>query len=382
MSELLKQSINGNEPLFFAVALFFSAISGQKMRDGQRVALVYSYCLLVAYFDYVDFFTVAAGSSIVIFLMLEVFSSDTKLVSLFSFWYKLQNFIYRLFLEFHGVLFYFALFVSKTPILKERDLSLIAFLVLVITLAAFTSRHRFSTKTISSIIKNLEELAGTPASRSFNTKDRKKLEILIFMEDGSFLDRTEHTHILTPLYFTSRVIRRLKRGGLRSIKNRLDKLKSLRSYIRGYSTIEMQIIRSVGLCFGSYRLTVRRKLFERLFAQSVFNSYIDNLSKKSLARKNFKDWLLSCYLDLVTIQIDTTILSPKKGNSTFQQLFKKDFSELTEEEFFVWCLGLPHYDNGVGERAVNIHIDAIEHFRLDKDAIIETVRKLRGTDSA
>lgn len=78
MSELLKQSISGNEPLFFAVALFFP-----RLADGQRIALVYSYCLLAAYFDYVDFFTIAAGSSIVIFLMLEVFSSDTKLVSLF-----------------------------------------------------------------------------------------------------------------------------------------------------------------------------------------------------------------------------------------------------------------------------------------------------------
>lgn len=344
--------------------------------------MVYSYCLLVAYFEYVSFFTVAAGSSIVIFLMLEVFSSDTKLVSLFSFRYKLQNFTYRLFLEFHGALFYLVLFVSKTLTLKEYDFALITFLALVITLAAFTSRHRFSTKSISSIIKDLEELAGTPASCSFNNKNRKKLEILIFMEDGSFPDRTEHTHILTPLYFISRVVRRLKRGGIRLIKNRLCKLKSLRYYIRGYSTIEMQVIRSVGLCFGSYRLTVRRKLFERFFAQSVFNSYVDNLSKKSLARKNFKDWMLNCYLNLVTIQIDTTILSPKGGDSTFQQLFKKDFSELTEEEFFIWCLGLPHYDNGVGERAVNIHLDAIEHFGLDKDVIIETVRKLRETDSA
>ena len=67
MQELLQQSINGNELLVFVVALFFSAISGQKMEPGQRVALVYSYCLIVAYFNFIDFYSIAFGSLIVFF---------------------------------------------------------------------------------------------------------------------------------------------------------------------------------------------------------------------------------------------------------------------------------------------------------------------------
>ena len=62
MPELLQQSINGNELLVFAVALFFSVISGQKMELGQRVALVYSYCLIVGYCNYIDFYAITFGS--------------------------------------------------------------------------------------------------------------------------------------------------------------------------------------------------------------------------------------------------------------------------------------------------------------------------------
>ena len=109
MPELLQQSINGNELLVFVVALFFSAISGQKMEPGQRVALVYSYCLIVAYFNYIDFYSIAFGSLIVFFLIFEVFSSDTMLVHLFSFKYKFLDFLYRLIFEFYGAFFYLLL---------------------------------------------------------------------------------------------------------------------------------------------------------------------------------------------------------------------------------------------------------------------------------
>ena len=120
MPELLQQSINGNELLVFAVALFFSVISGQKMELGQRVALVYSYCLIVGYCNYIDFYAIAFGSLTVLFLIFEVFSSDTMLVHLFSFKYKCFDFLFRLLFEFYGVLFFLVLFISVTPFATSR----------------------------------------------------------------------------------------------------------------------------------------------------------------------------------------------------------------------------------------------------------------------
>ena len=377
MPELLQQSINGNELLVFVVALFFSAISGQKMEPGQRIALVYSYCLIVAYFNFIDFYSIAFGSLIVFFLIFEVFSSDTMLVHLFSFKYKFLDFLYHLIFEFYGAFFYLLLFISVTPFAKGSAIFQIVFLILVIALAAITSRRHFSTKPISNIIRELEELGGDPASCSFDERDIQKLQILLYMEDGSFLYRNEQTHIVTARYLASRVICRIKRNGLALIRNSINRIGSFRRYIRGYGTIEMQIIRNTGLNFGSYRLTARRKLFELLFSQAVFNSYINQLSKNSPARKNIKKWILNCYLNLVSVKIGDTVCYPKKDSSTFKQLFEKDFSELTEEEFFVWCLGLPHYEKGVGKRAVGIHIDAVNYFGLDRESVNETINRLR-----
>lgn len=147
MPELLQQSINGNELLVFVVALFFSAISGQKMEPGQRIALVYSYCLIVAYFNFIDFYSIAFGSLIVFFLIFEVFSSDTMLVHLFSFKYKFLDFLYHLIFEFYGAFFYLLLFISVTPFAKGSAIFQIVFLTLVIALAAITSRRHFFNQT-------------------------------------------------------------------------------------------------------------------------------------------------------------------------------------------------------------------------------------------
>lgn len=50
----------------------------------------------------VDFVTVAVGSTVVLFLILEVFNPDLELVSLFSLRYKLLDFVYRLVRELYG----------------------------------------------------------------------------------------------------------------------------------------------------------------------------------------------------------------------------------------------------------------------------------------
>lgn len=55
----------------------------------------------------------------------------------------------------------------------------------------------------------------------------------------------------------------------------------------------------------------------------------------------------------------------RRGSGTFSQFFGRLFSELSGEEFFVWRLGLPHYEVGVGSGAVWMHNDAVSLFGLD-----------------
>lgn len=247
----------------------------------------------------------------------------------------------------------------------------------MVYLAAVVSRHRFATKTVSEIVERLHEVGDDPAAHSLDSKEMDKLEILIFLEDGGYFIRDEKVHIITIRYFLSKAVDRIRNWKGNVVKRCLNGLRKVRYLYRGYGTIEMQILRTIGLEFGSYRLTFRRKVFEWFYAQALFNCFIDQLSDKSDARKNIKQWLLKCYIKIVPVKVGKTTCKPEKDCSTFNQLFEKEFHELSKEEFFVWCLGLPHYSEGVGERAVMIHMDAVRRFGLDIGEIRESISSAR-----
>lgn len=377
MPELLQDSLSGNDALVFAVALFFSAISGQKMEASHRVTLIYSYCLMIVYFDIVDFGSAVLGSSTVLFLVFEVFNSDQMLLHLFNFGYKLGDALFRLFIECYGWLFYPLLWACSSCQGVNNPLVQLAFFLSVVYLATLTSRSRFSTQQISQIVEKLESIGGRPARHAFDRDDWRKLELLIFLEDGGFSARGERTHVITLRYACSRVAKRLGRDGLALIEGLARNPRSLKSYIRGYSTLEMQIMRNVGLQFGSDCLVARRKIFEYYYSQAVFNSYAEQFSKTSVERERIKEWILHCYLNLVSVKVGGSICSGDSDGTTFDKLFDKSFSSLSLEEFFVWCLGLPHYRLGVGENAVAIHRDAVELFNLDLEAVYGAIALAR-----
>lgn len=120
MQEVLLCSVEGCRLLIFVVALFFAAISGQKMELSQRVALLYAYCLIVSYSGFIDFYSIVFGSLLVLFLVFEVFGSDVALIRFSSFKYKLLDFLFRLLFEYCGIFFIsFCLYLrprqSKVP---------------------------------------------------------------------------------------------------------------------------------------------------------------------------------------------------------------------------------------------------------------------------
>lgn len=373
MVELLQSSFSDNTQIIFTLALFFAAISGQKLKACHRVALVYSFCLLMSYFDIVDFCVNGVVSLIVLFLVFEVFNSDDVLIRLYSFRYKFLDFLFRVFIEFYGWLFYPTLLITAIVPYKHLTIMQMAFAVSVLYIASIVSRRRFAIKKVSDIISQLIAAGGDPASCTFCEEDLEKLRILVYLEDGGYLNRNEKVHIITLRYLLKKLFNRIKIWKGNVVEGCARGFRKLRHRVRGLGTIEMQVLRTVGLEFGSYRLTIRRKLFELLFAQALFNSYINQLSVKSFARDNFKKWLLNCYINLVPVKVGKSVCKPKEKSSTFLQLFEKEFSELSPEEFFVWCLGLPHYTQGVGMNAVEIHKDAVKRFNLEMNKITDSI---------
>ena len=386
MPDILSAELSGdNAPLVFTLALFYAAISGQSLELGHRVALVYAYCLVMHLIGAIDTGTVLTGSLIVLFLILEVFTNDQALVSMYSIKYKFFNCFYTLFFEFY-VLFYFALlavqrivprfsFAYKSSFSHAYTIIIVS---LILVLAMVSSRRRFASKPVSTIMDELGRASNHQKVVTFTKSEQEKLNILFFMEDRSFLTRGEFNHNLTIRYALKRVADKARRGPLRSCIVRRRHPKDLLKCVRGYGTIEMQILRNVGLEFGSYQFTLRRKIFELVYAQAVFNSYLSQFSPESEERRRFRNWIARCYLNVASTKIGLIPCRPSRDKSTFAKLFNKEFSDLSKEEFFVWCLGLPHYRDGVGDNAIEIHKDALTRFELDIDAVREAIRMARN----
>lgn len=97
----------------------------------------------------------------------------------------------------------------------------------------------------------------------------------------------------------------------------------------------MQLIRTIGLEFGSYKHVFRRKISELLYSNLVFNSYIKQLSVDSGTRKNIRYWILANYIGNVSVKFGIRELypDPKCNKSTIELLYNRTLDEITEEEF-------------------------------------------------
>lgn len=122
-------------------------------------------------------------------------------------------------------------------------------------------------------------------------------------------------------------------------------------------------------------------MFELVYSNLIINSYLRKFERRSPKRMNYRFWLIRVYLDSVPVNMSRSQINPASlsdGETTFSKVFGKSFEDLSNEEFFVWCLGLKSYQNGVGINAVNLHQDAIRMNKLDKTLIEEAVNRVQN----
>lgn len=355
-----------NTSILFIIALFYTISSGVNLTIRLRVALVYAFTLASTLFGPISPIPALWGSLIIVFLMLEVFNPDEKLVSLFSIPYKLVDFLYRMVCEYYGWI-YLICYIS-IYIMQYNDISKIIYQVFgsfaLLVLLLLLSKARYSTKQVAEMIEQLTCNCSINDYPLFERR-RNKYEILASMEDREFFHRKESQHCVAADHL---VIKAFSNENWKTITY-IPKV-----FCRGYSTIEMQLIRTVGIKFGSYSCCLRRKLFEVLFSTMVFNSYIRQYSELSEARANARLWIIQSYIENVQVKFGKHIYQSDSEGGTFKKVFKKSLDEATDEEFFVWCLGLPHYKYGVGSKAVNSHEEIVKSFGLRRNQIDEAIK--------
>lgn len=347
--------------------------------SSQKTVLIYfSAGSLVMLGQFLPIATCAAVL-IALFFKLEYFDSDSWKLRNLNLLGKILDYLFRLIFIDGGLYFLCSMMLCwlapKWDILRWV-VELLSCLSLLMACTQ-VSREAFKISSMQGIIDSLQSDHPIENWEKY-AKHRDKFDVLCHMEDRAYFSRSEFRHLPSVL---DKIKDRfnLAKEGLRKL-DIVSRLNDCR--LRGFSTIEMQLVSNIGLEFGSYQFKWRRKAFEILYTHLIFNSFLRHYEKKSSKRTNYRYWLIRNYIDMVPIKMTASSLAPSQlhdGQTTCSILFGKGFEELTCEEFFVWCLGLPHYQNGVGPRAVANHFETIEKFALDETKIFDALNTAKDS---
>ena len=120
-----------------------------------------------------------------------------------------------------------------------------------------------------------------------------------------------------------------------SIIKKKSKIKTIRTLIRGYSTIEMQLIRTVALKDG-YECTLQRKIYEVIYSTIFFKSLFNNYNYYKYPNiDEFRYWILYIY-----ILVAPTFINGKKYRDIYSLYHQDNILEITDEAFYIYVLGL------------------------------------------
>lgn len=367
--------------------LLIIALKDIRLHQSLKVGILYLASFAMILMGWVEIFLGVGILFLTEFALLEVFTEDTEKRSLFGVRYKIIDCLYKLFAEY-----YFSLYLGSIAVLtlgesiirRCNELSaqsnvlcwicgqqslfatctMLFAGVLLLTAILCIARMKFETKTITEIMNILKatSICSVPVE-SMETK----FKMLVAFEDKTFFNRNEDSHtVLSPLIMA---------GAFKYInKNTLSRpFQVIRKiFSRGYGTIEMQLIRNIGVERGYDTCVLRRKAFEIIYATIIFNSYRRQFSKDSDSVRNYKYWVLWCYMQKVPVKFSRRFFPTKL--STAQQVFGADFEALSLEEFFVWCVSLEFFAL-IGPKTIMKRESIIVGYKLEQSKVEAALKK-------
>ena len=147
---------------------------------------------------------------------------------------------------------------------------------------------------------------------------------------------------------------------------------------RGYSTIPMQLVRSLGIKRG-YNYKYRRKIFEILYSRMFFKGIERMLNEDQVAQRQcFKKYLLYIYFHKVNTFLGDATFS--KFLNAFDMKYNKkndkDIYDCSNEGIFIACMGLSKRADCITEENINYYLKSIDNVKLDPDIICDMVKNM------
>lgn len=200
----------------------------------------------------------------------------------------------------------------------------------------------------------------------------KKLELIADIEDHTFFER-KRSYNFCSIEFVKSVFKRKQRVQAGERKGKLSR------YMRGYSTIEMQLIRILsykkGLKLGKPRnleelyLVLTRKIYEVVYSTIFFTSYKKylNISEK---KDYYKYYLIYIYLHTVQTNLNGRVFAP------LDKIFGRvDIMKWPIEAILIIALGLN--SRRITIDRINVYMNLVYKYDLDIEVIDQLVESLR-----
>ncbi|MBC1904317.1 hypothetical protein HCA50_12395 [Listeria innocua] len=379
-----------NNNLFF-VYLFacIAIVNYASFKENQKILLMYLMTFGLSFLNILNF-----GMSIVFlllstFIYLEFLSNDNeKQIIIVKLGYKLLDYFFINFFQYHigWIILSLMTIFFRNELSNNIDfnwflevdvekisyiLSFIAILIFVLGVSRVTAQ-KFKVKSVDEVITKY--FSPNPIYRSpHNDFSPCFFEMISDMEDKTYFKRKQSYSFLS-FEFISIKNKQLS-GGTKSLKKYAKKaykfIKRSKN-IRGYSTLEMQLIRILFIEAG-YNKKIVRKIFElvytKIFLQSLKNFYETNVYEH---RSEYKKYLLFIYFNNTNTKI-----AGKRFQSMREVFLEKEIKDWSNEELFVVCAGLPYRDFTAAE-VLSTYQYIIEKYKLDRAKIEESIKAIES----
>lgn len=354
-----------------------SVISYTNFKENQRMFLIYLFTYAIAFFE---IFRTSASILLILsitFVFLEYLTEDIRKLELVtSLCYKMLDYIFMMFFQYHFawiLMALIALYIARNTcvlIYWQTSFECISALFLLRG-AHLTISQPFKIKSITDMCRVFDEYP--PYKFKYREEMQEKFELLCVFEDKTYFQRKDSFSCISFEYVKCF----LKNHGFPKVvffKKILSdvfvpqKIYYIRRQLfkRGFSTPEMQLIRTIGILRGYDKYKIQRKIFEVLYSKVIFSSLKEyHRANTYLELKHYRQYLLYIYFQTVMTKINGHRCVPL--SSAFKT--PDDISNWSMNGLFVACLGLSF--RKVSDYNLSLFSDVIEDFGLNTTRIKE-----------
>lgn len=372
-----------NENIIFIFFFAMIAIYNYSdLKEYQRMAIIYISVYALTILNIIGVKLAVVLLVISLFCFFEIFTSDEmKFKILINPIYKVVDFVYISFSQyaFGGMCCDLLMLRIKLPEPLEQQnvvFKILSFLFMVWTLTT-TLQQKYVIHTFGEMYKIF---TWFPINKiDFNEKLDEACSILVSIEDRIYFERNAYSFF--SLKYIVRILKNkisTQRGNKRivcvfSAGNRF--IRNIFDESRGYSTIPMQLVRSLGIKRG-YNYKYRRKIFETLYSRMFFKGIERMLNEDQVAQKQyFKKYLLYIYFHKVNTFLGDATFSKflNAFDMKYNKKNNKDIYDCSNEGIFIACMGLSKRATYITKENIDYYLQSIDNVELNPDIICDMV---------